>query len=417
MRYKNKLQTFLAWLHQAFSITYIKTSVQNSMVKIRSELKKGSIRNILCFSGLAKILFLYFIVVLCIIITSFDFSSNILSKNLKHKVAIYSVQDRIGEHRSYVRTLKALDKMGWGYVGASFDENMTSDPWTSHVYKVAANIINMMVRPEFNLALTHYVKIVPYGYNITYFNMPEASFYTLQHKFKSEFQHLEKYDAYADLASVMDAPNPLLRSVLKNHDKQNALIIPAYLAQDFEELILPDDYKTAVITGTLWGCNRGSFRFKDAIQMLANEKLLVAYGLPEYFDYLGSGYLGRMEDYGDAGEQLILQQRRGGIALIVHNFEHLVQGLPTSRFAEGIMSGAVVISDKHPFLQKYFGDNVLYFDSFASSEEIHKQIKNHIEWVFAHPDEARKMSKNAYDIFVKDWTLEVQLQRIMSIVK
>ena len=323
---------------------------------------------------------------------------------------------RIGEHRSYVRTLKALDKMGWDYVGTSFDDEMTSAPWISHIYTVAASIVNMIVRPEFNLALTHYVKIVPYGYNITYLNMPAESFYTLEHKFHPQFSHLAMYDAYIDLASVMNSPNPLIHSVLKNHDNANALVIAAYLAQDFEELVLPEEYKTAVITGSLWGWNRGSYRFQDAIHMLADEKLLVAYGLPYSFDYLGEGYLGRTEDYGDPGEQLIVLQRKGGIALIVHNFEHMVQGLPTSRFAEGIIAGSVVISDKHPFLQKYFGDNMLYFDSFASSQDMYNQIKTYMEWIKSHPSEAKQMTKNAYDIFVKDWTLEVQLQKVMDMV-
>ena len=75
-----------------------------------------------------------------------------------------------------------------------------------------------------------------------------------------------------------------------------------------------------------------------------------------------------------------------------------------------------MISDKHPFLQKYFGDNMLYFDSFASSQDMYNQIKTYMEWIKSHPSEAKQMTKNAYDIFVKDWTLEVQLQKVMDMV-
>ena len=416
MHYQDKFKTIARWIDHLIAPAKIKSRAKTCLLKIRNDLKQGSIRNILCPSAVAKLLFMYVMIVFYIIIFTFDFSSGAFNNNGSHKIAVYSVVGRIGEHRSYVRTLKAAQKLGWEYVGSSFDEKFIHDSWTSHFYKVAASIVNIIVKPEFNLALTHFVTIVPVGYNLTYLNVPDIQLYSLKHKFRPEYPHLSKYDAYVDLGSIMNGKNPLLRSVLKNYDKPEALVIPAYLAYNFEELILPEEYKYAVITGSLWGCNRGSFRFRDALHTLADKKLLVAYGLETSFDYLGDSYLGKMEKYGDPGEMLISLQRKGGIALTPHNFEHLVQGIPTSRFAEGIISGSVLISDKHPFLEKYFGNNALYFDSFVSSEEMYAQIKTHIEWVKSHPTEARQMAQNAYDIFIKDWTLEVQLQKVMESV-
>ena len=417
MNYQNKFKAIAKWVDNIIAPANIKSRISNTIAKLWSSLKQGSIRNILCLSSISKLLFMYFMIVFYIIIFTFDFSPGAFTNHKSHKIAVYGVVGRIGEHRSYIRTLKAAKKMGWEYAGTSFNEKFANDAWTSHFYKMAANIVNIIVKPDFNLAMTHYVTIVPTGYNLTYLNVPDTQIYSLKHKFRSEYPHLEKYDAYVDLGSIMTGKNPLLHSVLKNHDKQEALVIPAYLAYDFEELVLPEKYEHAIITGSLWGCNRGSFRFKDALHMLADDKLLVAYGLADYFDYLGDSYLGLLEDYGDPDRQVILLQRKGGIALIPHNFEHLVQGLPTSRFAEGIIAGSVLISDKHPFLEKYFGNNALYFDSFLSSEEIYKQIKTHIEWIKSHPAEAKQMTLNAYDIFVKDWTLETQLQKVMDAVK
>lgn len=417
MHKHQKLHTFLKWIDKCIDSNNIKNHIKDLYRNILSALRQGSIKNIFKFSSIAKLLFLYCTVVLYIIIFIFDFSSGIFSDKSPHRIAVYSVKDRIGEHRSYVRTLKALDKMGWSYIGNSFDEYMINDKLISPFYKSAATILNIIFKPEFNLSLTHYVTIMPYGYNITYLNMPDQNLYSLEHEFKPEFGHLAKYDAYIDLASVVNGENHLLQSVLKNHNRSDAIIIPAYLAQNFEELMIAKEYNNAVITGSLWGCSRSSYRFRDAIHKLSDEKLLTAYGLPGSFDYLGDGYLGRLEHYGDPDIQIMDLQRKGGIALIVHNLEHLIQGLPTSRFAEGIISGSIIISDRHPFLQKYFGDNILYFDALASTEVIYNQIKSHIEWIKSHPDEARKMSQNAYDILVKDWTLEVQLQRIMKIVE
>ena len=100
----------------------------------------------------------------------------------------------------------------------------------------------------------------------------------------------------------------------------------------------------------------------------------------------------------------------------MHSLEHLIEGLPTSRFAEAITAGAVIIADDHQFLRSIFGDNLLYFNSFQTSDEMYNQIKSHITWIKSHPNEARQMTQNSYDIFVKDWTLEAQLPRVMQMV-
>jgi spore maturation protein CgeB len=141
--------------------------------------------------------------------------------------------------------------------------------------------------------------------------------------------------------------------------------------------------------------------------------LLIAYGLPDHLDYLGEAYKGKAEKYGKATDTIISLQRDAGISLVVHNLEHALQGIPTSRFAEAITSGTILISDEHPFLRKFFGDNILYFNSLENTENIYKQIKDHIIWIKSHKEEAAEKTKNAYEIFVDEWTLEKQLQKIV----
>ncbi len=378
-------------------------------------LSKG-FRNFFSISSLLKLVFLYALAVLYIIITTFDFSPNIFRKDTKHKLAIYSIEGRIGEARAYERTLAALKNMGWDYVGCSFYPPLTNYTLTRHFYVVAANLVNLVTRPEVNIALTHYVTIVPTGYNLVYLNVPDVMLYSTQMRFLKEHEHLKNYDGYIDLYSVTNIENKTLKEVLHNHGKDDALIIPAYLAQNKLEFIKPSSYDKAVITGSTWGCNRDSFRFARVLYKLGQDNILVAYGLRDVFEYLGDPYLGMAEKYGPPIYSLIELQRKGGIALVLHNLEHFVAGIPTSRLAEGIMSGSVVISDNHPFLRKYFGDNILYFDSFQTIDNMYSQIKTHIDWIRSHPQEAEVMTRNAYDIFLKDWTLEVQLQRVIETI-
>jgi hypothetical protein len=380
-----------------------------------NKLKQGSWKNLLTLNSIFKIIFLYCVTILCIIIFYFDFSSNAFKGTSSYKIAVYSV-GRIGEHQSYLRSIRAMKKLGWEYIGATLPEEMINFSLTRHFFIVTCYIMHKLAQPEVNIALTHHVSILPPGYNLTYLNVPDDMLYSLKDNFVESFKHLKNYDGYIDLHSMVHGENKLLKKILHNYGKDNAPIIPAYLAQNQEEFIAANNYNNIIITGSLWGCNRGSYRMKKILLKLANDRLLVAYG-PEYaLEFLGDAYKGQADKHGAATDKLISLQREAGITLVVHSLEHLIEGLPTSRFAEAITAGAVIIADDHQFLRSIFGDNLLYFNSFQTSDEMYNQIKSHITWIKSHPNEARQMTQNSYDIFVKDWTLEAQLPRVMQMV-
>jgi spore maturation protein CgeB len=103
-----------------------------------------------------------------------------------------------------------------------------------------------------------------------------------------------------------------------------------------------------------------------------------------------------------------LQERLNqyGIGLCVHSKYHVNAGVPSSRIFEIISSGAIAISDMNPFVIDNFGDNVLYFDSSLSAEEIYKQINSHVKWVQNNPVEAAIKAKMAHKILEKNFTTE-----------
>lgn len=158
--------------------------------------------------------------------------------------------------------------------------------------------------------------------------------------------------------------------------------VPLYLAQNYVEYSSATKNQ-ALVVGSLWGCNRNSLRMMQALQRLSKSNLLVAYGL-DALKPLGQGYKGALESFEpqiiNNSLKLVALQKKYGISIVVHNLEHMIDGLPTSRIAESIAAGAIVISDEHPFIKKFFGDNVLYIDDLKSSEEIYSQIYNHIMW-------------------------------------
>lgn len=378
-------------------------------------LSQFSLWNLLNLNALLKLLFIYLFSVFVIIICYFDFSPGIFSN--KTKIAIYSSSGRIGENQAYLKSLRALKKMDIEYIGCSLSEAYMNYFLTRPFYQTAIYIMHKIVKPKFSIALTHHVSIVPPGYSLVYLNVPDLQLFGNSGKFVSIHNHLRDFDGYIDLYSLHHGSNKYLDEVLVAEERQNALVIPAYLAQDLRELQLPESYNHAVLTGTLWGCSRSSYRFISALKKLSTEDLIKAYGMKYAYHFLGKSYKGSLEKYGKPIDSIMEVQREGGISLISHNFEHLVQGLPTSRFAESFVAGSVLISDRHPFIEKHFEDNVLYFDPFASGDEIYKQIRNHILWIKAHPEKARQMSKNAYNIFAKKFALEIQLALVIKHVE
>jgi len=383
---------------------------------IKSVASQCKLRNLFNISTLLKIAFMYSITIIVLILTYFDYSPNVISDN-KAKIAIYSSRGRIGEHQTYLKMIRLFKKLGIGYIGCSYNESLSDYFLTRHFYISANYIMHQIIKPQFSISLTHHVKIVPPGISLVYLNVPDLMLFGKSGKFSSPMRHLKNYTGYIDLYSFVHGNNPDLQEVLEKEGRSNAPIFPAFLAQDSQEVGYPSAYRHAVVTGTLWGCNRSSYRLISALKRLAANGDLKAYGMGYAYDFLGSSYMGSLEKYGKPESSVLQIQNEGGISIIFHNFEHMVQSLPTSRFAESIVAKAVLISDHNPFLKKYFGDNILYFDSFASSAEIHNQLKQHIDWIKNNPEKARDMSEKAYEIFTNKLALEVQLPQLLTMVE
>ncbi len=398
---------------------YINTILISLYSILKVIFRDWHIRKFINFSNFLKLCLLYVAALAWIIIFEMDYSKDFWTKSVKgsfseKRLSLYSVRDRIGEGVLYDRMLTIVDRLGYDYSAFKFPESLTHFWLTSHFYTASTSIVNYIFKPHFNLAVTHHVNILPTGYNITYLNMPLDSLFGINGKFLQEWKHLDQYDAYVDLYSVVHKDNKLLQKIIKRTGKTKP-IIPLYLAQGEEKYIALSVDK-ALVTGTLWGCNRRSLRIAQSFKKLADSNLLVGIGIKEYLGFLDKSYLGQMEDFGNAAENLRIQQQKYGVALIIHSQEHMLDGIPTSRIAEAITSGALIISDQNGFLKKFFGDNVLYYDAFASADEIYTTIKSHIQWARANPNEVQLKTKEAYQIFMDNFTIEKQFDKLFSLI-
>ncbi len=104
--------------------------------------------------------------------------------------------------------------------------------------------------------------------------------------------------------------------------------------------------------------------------------------------------------------------RDNGIYLLSHSEKHIEAKTPTLRVFEAVAANVVVISDMHPFIMEHFGDSFLYFDQNADAQTMYAQVKEHMDWIKAHPEKAKAMAAKAHQIFLDKFTLEKDLIRI-----
>lgn len=115
------------------------------------------------------------------------------------------------------------------------------------------------------------------------------------------------------------------------------------------------------------------------------------------------------------GVSLLNVHHNEGVSLILHGENHLPFGVPTCRIFEAAAANSVIISDPNPFVREHFGDNVLYIDVSQDADTIAKQIDQHMQWIFSHPQEAQQLAQKCHEIFLEKFTLEAQIQRLMAL--
>lgn len=372
-------------------------------------------KNFFKIRNLITLVCLYLLGILAVIIVELDFSKDfwqhiIKGKSSNTRIAIFSIKNRISEDLLYHRLSQVLQNEKIDYYGILLNDKLTHFFVTKHLYKQATNIINYLFKPSFNLALTHYVNILPTGVKIVYLNTPSSSLYNVYGNFLNQFSHLEQYDFYADLYSFVHQNNPILEKLLNQKQK----IIPLYLAQNYIKYS-PATIDKVILTGSLSGCSRDSLRNARALKRLADDDLLVAYGLKNHLSFLGRAYEGSFDSInGDIAQTIVSIQREYGIALITHNLEHMLEGMPTSKISEAAAAGALIISDNNYFIQKYFGNNVLYYDALGDDNKIYAEIKAHIQWARDNPEAAAIKAQNTYEVFAHYLTIEQQLKFLIE---
>lgn len=186
----------------------------------------------------------------------------------------------------------------------------------------------------------------------------------------------------------------------------------------------PSTYKTDFIPqtpkklfylgGTLYDKTRGSDKYKQLFMLLDKTGYLAVYGNRDKWQHTPNSLQTTLPF---DGKSILQAANAAGVNLVLHAQEHFDAGMPTGRIFEAAAANAVIISDKNKFVQKNFGDNVLYIDIDKDAEDIFKQIDAHMRWVFANPAKAQEMADKCHTIANEKFNLEEQLRRLTAQIR
>lgn len=363
------------------------------------------------FHFFAKIILLYAIILSVIIFSYYDLPDNFVKINKNDgipRIAFYTDLDHFGEHQIYVRSVNGCKNLGWHCLGGKFPQNFIDYKLTKHFFYLSTIIVHYIFQPSLNINVTHLLKMIPYGKSYVYINVPWSMIISHDYELLSENKFLEKAYGIIDLNYYSTGDKSWLEKTFKKQHNISAILIGSANTYNFSTP------RKILITGSLWGCNRNSLRIKQLLQDLSNQNKLVAYGTKEAFGFLGANYLGILNLGDNLEDKLVNLHKDYGIGLAIHNFEHLIFEIPTTRIIESIASGSISISDMHPFIIKNFGDNVLYFNSFQPKDKMYQEIKEKLLWIEENPEKVIEKTKKAHRIFLENFTTESNLKKIYN---
>lgn len=156
----------------------------------------------------------------------------------------------------------------------------------------------------------------------------------------------------------------------------------------------------------------------DLLKKLESENMVSIYG-PKMISNVNvwEGFSSYQKEIPFDGISLVREINKSGICLVLSSKEHIDSGLSSNRLFEGLAAGVPIISDRNPFVIKWFGDNVFYIDNDDTENDRMEQIKTHIQSFKDFPEYTMLKMKKCRDIFLKNFIVDDEIQTIVNRVK
>ena len=150
----------------------------------------------------------------------------------------------------------------------------------------------------------------------------------------------------------------------------------------------------------------------DLVKKMDNLGMVAIYGPKKSWE----GFHSYVREIAFDGTSIVYEIKKCGICLILSSHHHIEDKVCSNRLFEGLAAGVPIISDKNPFIQTWFGDNVFYIDH-SSPDIAVQQIQNHIDYIKNNPEETLQKMQRSRDIFLNHFLMDKQLSHIVENVK
>lgn len=321
----------------------------------------------------------------------FSFPKN-AKKQSKYRIIITNHPAAFGELQAAKRIAKAISNLGWEW--AIIDR---IDQQPEYIKQL---------KPDFVISLREEIKPVGGVPHFLYLHVPMFMYLNKDGSLCTRaYPNILLYDGFLE---IVPKAEPVRTAYIQEHNK------PYYSIKTFfsvpKTAFKATPKKRLCYWGSTWDKARGGKHYQSFYTLLDKTNYFDLYGPAWAWEKMNlKSYRGTLviDDY-----SLVEKISECGIALILHSHEHIRGGVPTSRIFEAAAASAVIICDKHPFVEKEFGDSVLYVDPNQTPEKVFQQIDTHVKWVHANPKKAIALARRSYQIFIERFTLESEVLKI-----
>lgn len=150
----------------------------------------------------------------------------------------------------------------------------------------------------------------------------------------------------------------------------------------------------------------------DLVKALDHLRIISLYGPQTAWP----GYASYVSEIVFDGESIIHEIRRSGICLVLSSELHILDTVCSNRLFEGLAAGVPILSDRNPFIEKWFGDSIFFIDTFSVDVAV-KQIQQHMTYIQNHPEETIQKIQRAREIFTGNFLMSNQLANVIASVK
>jgi hypothetical protein len=357
------------------------------------------------------IIFLSFLVILCIVVSLPFFSSTTFKadRNKQHlDLSLYGVDKDYKiqfyasiQHHSEIQASNyfciAANNLGIDCQVIKF-HNFGYFKFIENCYLLSQNLITKFIQPNLIIDMT------PFSHK----KIESSKIYYFTHAALHEESFVKKptfdYDGYI----IYGRDDTWLK--IKNKNQNKKIITGNYIGALKKDFI--DKKRNYLIhAGSNWDNKRGSYHYHKIFKLLDQKDYFQVHGTKLFWRFLKDSYKGYIKSLDDLSNRI----NAAGISLILHSHYHWKNNEPSSaRIFEATSCGNIIISDNLPIIKEMFGDSIFYIDPMQDPEKVVQDIDNIVNWVKNNQDEANKKAKKSYDIFINNYSSE---KTILNIIK